>query len=384
MGSHGSNRRRGPTVRRLGVTTIGFGAIVIGGLAGSAAAHNPQIVASCNGLSVQFRGYQGRATNNQVTITIDGVTSQYSFGVQSTRTFPWNPVGDHDYSIVLDANRQLGDAVAFDRSFAGTQHACPPAIPATAPAMVTAPPTTTPAAPPADGTPTPTTSPISIAPASATPPTEPVPSATVPVEVVAPVTVAPTETAPAAATQADTTPTAAVPAETVPGATPLLPATPVPPTTDPGVTVAPDAEQPSRVLTPEQGGSSTGTGTAADTPAAATDVTVASGTPTTTQPAVTSADDATDSDLGAADSGSDTADDDTVGRGNDRAVVDVGAPRDTRNAVALDLPAASTLPSTGSNTLPQVAAGGAVVLLGLGLIRLGRRPAATADQPGPA
>ena len=108
-------------------------------------AHTPSVTPSCTGLAVSLLEYEvGGGANNRVTTTIDGVPTVVDFGASYIHTFTWSQTATHTWSVVLDANRQIGDATAYDLTFSGTWQACQTA-PTTTTTTVT--PTTTTVAP---------------------------------------------------------------------------------------------------------------------------------------------------------------------------------------------------------------------------------------------
>lgn len=116
-------------------------------LAGNAAAHTPEVVPSCTGITITLTNYEGTATNNSVTISLDGAPpGQALFGSSYTHTFQWSPAQNHTYSVVIDANLHTGNPTQYDKTFQGAKSACgyptTTADPTTTVAETTAPPAT--------------------------------------------------------------------------------------------------------------------------------------------------------------------------------------------------------------------------------------------------
>lgn len=94
-------------------------------LAGHASAHTPNISDSCTGLTVSLTSYQGPASNNQITVVIDGVSQSFDFGASFNRTFPWTPTQSHTWTVVVDANQDVQrDRTTYDFTQNGSEAAC--------------------------------------------------------------------------------------------------------------------------------------------------------------------------------------------------------------------------------------------------------------------
>jgi LPXTG-motif cell wall-anchored protein len=153
-------RRNGRRRVRIAAVALALTGVGIGATAGVAGAHTPVITHFCDtGLSVTLTFYDPPASNNLLTVTIDGVTTTFPFAAGFSQTFPWDPLADHTYTVVIDANRSPGNPLPtkFDRTFSGSQERCPDLSSTT----TTAPPAesttttsaiTTTTAPPADST----------------------------------------------------------------------------------------------------------------------------------------------------------------------------------------------------------------------------------------
>ena len=68
------------------LVSLGLTGLAIAATAGTSAAHNPDATASCTGLSLSLTQYEGPATNNTVTVTIDGATTTVPFGEGLSRS----------------------------------------------------------------------------------------------------------------------------------------------------------------------------------------------------------------------------------------------------------------------------------------------------------
>ncbi len=145
MNHHIRSARRGHYGVRLALVSVGVTGLGIAATAGTSAAHNPTVAPSCAGLGVDFTQYEGPASNNTVTVTIDGAATVIGFGDGLSRSFGWSDTADHVWSVAIDANRQTGDPTMYDWSTSGTQRAC--VAPTTQPATTTTP---APAAPTTD------------------------------------------------------------------------------------------------------------------------------------------------------------------------------------------------------------------------------------------
>jgi LPXTG-motif cell wall-anchored protein len=84
------------------------------------------VVASCTELSLNFTHYEGPASNNTVTVTVDGTPTVIQFAEELSRSFPWSDAADHTWTVAIDANHETGDATAYDSSTSGSEHACVP------------------------------------------------------------------------------------------------------------------------------------------------------------------------------------------------------------------------------------------------------------------
>jgi hypothetical protein len=113
--------------RLLAAIGITIGATLIS--AGTASAHTPNVHDECDGLYVVLTNYEstaGDAFNNKVTITIDGVATDYEFDASFSRTDSWTQFAPHTWSVVIDANRNNGNTTQYDVSYQGTQTPCQP------------------------------------------------------------------------------------------------------------------------------------------------------------------------------------------------------------------------------------------------------------------
>jgi hypothetical protein len=124
MNQHLTSARRGHTGMRLALISLGLTGLGIAATAGTSAAHNPNVVASCTQLSLNFTQYEGPASNNTVTVTIDGTPTVIQFADELSRSFPWSDAADHTWTVAIDANRETGDATAYDSSTSGSEQAC--------------------------------------------------------------------------------------------------------------------------------------------------------------------------------------------------------------------------------------------------------------------
>ena len=111
-------------VRGVAAGVLGVAALAVG--ARFVDAHTPMADADCHGLKVSLTRYEGPATNNTVTVTIDGDESTWSFGTSWSDEFSWSPDDAHDWSVLVDANRETGDPDRYDWSATGEQPACTP------------------------------------------------------------------------------------------------------------------------------------------------------------------------------------------------------------------------------------------------------------------
>lgn len=128
--------------RALALITITLGAILIA--PATASAHTPSVSDSCSGLEVTLTNYEstsGPAFNNRVTVTIDGAAQVFDFDASFTQTFGWAQTADHTWTVVIDANRNNGNATQYDTSFQGSENACQQ--PSTTTSTTTLAPTTT-------------------------------------------------------------------------------------------------------------------------------------------------------------------------------------------------------------------------------------------------
>jgi LPXTG-motif cell wall-anchored protein len=94
---------------------------------GTAEAHVPTVNDTCVDLDVDLSNYEtapGAALNNRVTVTIDGAAQVFDFDSDFTQSFAWSQTANHTWTVVVDANRVVGNASEFDTSFQGTQTAC--------------------------------------------------------------------------------------------------------------------------------------------------------------------------------------------------------------------------------------------------------------------
>jgi LPXTG-motif cell wall-anchored protein len=168
MNQHSTSARRGQKGMRLALISLGLTGLGIGATAGTSAAHNPNVAPSCTGLTLDFTQYEGPASNNTVTVTIDGAATVIQFDEGLSRSFPWSDSADHTWTVTVDANRETGDATAYDTSTSGTETACVATETTTPP--TTAPATTEPATTVPATTEAPTTT-VSEVPAAAAPTT---------------------------------------------------------------------------------------------------------------------------------------------------------------------------------------------------------------------
>jgi hypothetical protein len=89
--------------------------------------HVPSVSDDCDGLDVELSNYEttpGSGLNNRVTVTIDGTAQVFDFDSDFTQSFGWSQTANHTWTVVIDANRNNGNATEFDTSFQGTQTAC--------------------------------------------------------------------------------------------------------------------------------------------------------------------------------------------------------------------------------------------------------------------
>lgn len=128
-------------------------------LAAGADAHTPSVQPSCSGLAESFSLYEGNATNNRVTTTIDGAVSVADFGGSYSHTFAWSQTVAHVWSVVVDADRNSGNATQYDTQFSGTWQPCQ-----TPPTTTIAPTTTTTTVPPTTTTVPVTTTTVGLSP----------------------------------------------------------------------------------------------------------------------------------------------------------------------------------------------------------------------------
>jgi len=87
------------------------------------------VVPSCEGLTVKAMYFQQPRTvrvNNQITVTVDGVSQVRDFGatLYPAIVVPWNPGTEHSYTVIVDANRVMGLPAAYDKLVEGVQPAC--------------------------------------------------------------------------------------------------------------------------------------------------------------------------------------------------------------------------------------------------------------------
>src|SRR3954471_378046 len=108
----------------VAAATVTIAAGVVVGMPGIALAHTPSVHDECDGLHVSLQSYEGTSTNNTVTITIDGASHSYNFGGSFTRTDTWSQTVSHTWTVVIDANRNTGNATQYDASFNGVQAPC--------------------------------------------------------------------------------------------------------------------------------------------------------------------------------------------------------------------------------------------------------------------
>jgi LPXTG-motif cell wall-anchored protein len=251
-----TSHRRGRFGVRLAVVSLGLAGLGVATTAGTSAAHTGNVTPSCTGLRLNLNSYEGPATNNTVTVTIDGTARVISFGSGLDQTFKWSDAENHTWAVVIDANLEKKfDTTKWDWSDGGTELACvtttttttaPPTTTTTTapPTTTTAPPTTTTAPPTTTTTAPPTTTTTTVTPTTVTPTT------------VTPTTVSPTTVSPTTVTPTTVTPTTDISTTTAVVATGVPP---VPPAAKPtavdaasgGVSAAPTA--PSGSILPSTG-----------------------------------------------------------------------------------------------------------------------------------
>ena len=133
--------------RRIATAAMAIG-VVLFGIAvapGVASAHTPRVEPNCSGLVVILDNYEAPATNNRVSITIDGAAQSFLFGPDFEQTFSWSSTSNHTWSVFVDANLTNGSPTEYDSTFSGTQVACVATTTTTTATTTTttAPPTTT-------------------------------------------------------------------------------------------------------------------------------------------------------------------------------------------------------------------------------------------------
>jgi LPXTG-motif cell wall-anchored protein len=124
MNNHTISTRRAQFGVRLALISLGLTGVGIAATSGTSAAHAPTVAPSCSGLSVTLTDYEGPASNNTVTVTVDGTPTTFHFAEGWSKSFSWADTKNHTWTVDIDANIETGDATYYDHVESGTQTAC--------------------------------------------------------------------------------------------------------------------------------------------------------------------------------------------------------------------------------------------------------------------
>jgi LPXTG-motif cell wall-anchored protein len=125
MNQHITSKRRGRFGVRLALISLGLTGVGVAATFGTSAAHNPNITPSCSELKVSLSQYEGPASNNTVTVTIDGKATTFNFAETWNDSFPWADTENHTWTVNIDANIETAtDQTKYDYVESGTETAC--------------------------------------------------------------------------------------------------------------------------------------------------------------------------------------------------------------------------------------------------------------------
>jgi LPXTG-motif cell wall-anchored protein len=125
MNQHITSTRRGQFGVRLALISLGLAGVGIAATSGTSAAHAPTIAPSCSGLNITLTDYEGPASNNTLTVTIDGTPTTVHFAEALTKSFSWSDTKNHSWTVAIDANIETPDnKTTYDHVESGTQTAC--------------------------------------------------------------------------------------------------------------------------------------------------------------------------------------------------------------------------------------------------------------------
>jgi LPXTG-motif cell wall-anchored protein len=124
--NHHINSTRTQLGVRLALISLGLTGVGIAATSGTSAAHSPSINPTCDELNIALTYYEGPASNNAVTVTIDGKATTFSFAESWSNSFAWDNTKNHTWAVDIDANISTPNDTTWDVSEHGTEEACVP------------------------------------------------------------------------------------------------------------------------------------------------------------------------------------------------------------------------------------------------------------------